>query len=95
MAEIVTLTTPVTTPSLTTYAVRMINMDLDVPAIVIRLRGSNGEVKTVAYNGVTATNLMVALNKANLSTTSLQKRCLERLIADGELPAGTISGSPD
>lgn len=94
MAEIVTLTTPITTPNLTTYAVRMIAMDLDVPSIVIRLRGTNGENKVCSYSGVTATNLIVALNKANLSTNSLQKRCLERLIADGEI-AGTISGSPD
>lgn len=94
MAEIVTLTTPVVTPNLTTYTVRAINMDLDVPAIVIRLRGTNGESKTCSYQGVTATNLIVALNKVDLSTTSLQKRVLQRLIADGEI-AGTISGSPD
>jgi len=94
MAELLTLTTPVTTPTLTTYAVRMISMDLDVPAILIRLKGTNGEVKVCSYNGATDTTLMIALNKANLSTTSLQKRVLQQLIADGEL-SGTISGSPD
>lgn len=94
MAEVVTLTTPITTPNLTTYTVRMIAMDWDAATITIRLRGTNGETKMCSYNGATATNLMVALNKANLATNSLHKRCLDRLIADGEI-AGTVSGSPD
>jgi hypothetical protein len=94
MAEIVTLTSPITPPSLTTYSVRMIQMDLDVPTIVIRLRGTNGEIKTCSYAGATATTLMIALNKANLTSNSLQRRVLTQLIADGEI-SGTISGSPD
>lgn len=94
MAEIVTLTVPVTTPNLTTYTVRAISLDLDVPAIVIRLRGTNGEIKTCSYNGVTATNLIIALNKLDMSAMSLQRRILARLIADGEI-AGVVSGSPD
>lgn len=41
-----------------------------------------------------ATNLMVALNKANLTSNSLHKRILNQLISDGYI-AGTISGSTD
>jgi hypothetical protein len=37
---------------------------------------------------------MIALNKANLSTTSLQRRVMNRLTALGRL-SGTISGTPD
>jgi len=94
MPEIVTLTTPVTPPSLTTYRVVMLAMDWDSASIAIRLKGTNGETKFCGYQGATATTLMVALNKANLTSNSLQKRVLTQLIADGEI-AGTISGSPD
>lgn len=94
MAEIVTLTTPVTTPNLTTYRVVAVAFDWDAATIGIRLRGTNGESRTCGYQGSAATTLMTALNKVDLSTTSLQKRVLQRLIADGEI-AGAISGSPD
>jgi hypothetical protein len=97
MAEILTLTTPITfptPPTITTYLVRMLKFDYDTSTIDIRLTGPNGEVKTFDYSGPTALTLMIALNKANLSTTSLQKRVLQQLVADGKL-AGTISGSPD
>lgn len=37
-----------------------------------------------------------ALNKANLSTKSLERRALEFLVAEGKITAaGTITGSPD
>lgn len=62
-------------------------------SITITLIGQNGERKTFAYDGSIATALMSALNTANLSIKSLQRRVLERLIADGKL-AGTISGVP-
>ena len=94
MAELITLTTPVVPPTLTTYSVRMIALDRDAATISIRLRGTNGETKTCSYNGPAASALIVSLNKANLSVTSLERRVLDRLIADGEL-AGTVSGSPD
>jgi len=45
--------------------------------------------------GLTTATLLAALNTANLSTKSLQKRVLERLIADGKLPPGAVSGTPD
>ena len=41
-----------------------------------------------------ATNFMVVLNKANLSTKSLHKRIMERLVTDGRI-AGTIGGTPN
>jgi hypothetical protein len=37
---------------------------------------------------------MAALNKADLSSNSLQKRVLQKLIDDGVIP-GTVSGAPD
>lgn len=94
MAELVTLTTAITTPNLTTYRVVGLHLDWDAATIGIRLRGTNGEIKTAGYQGAAATTLMTQLNKANLTSNSLHKRILTQLIADGEL-AGTISGSPD
>jgi hypothetical protein len=41
-----------------------------------------------------ALNLMIALNKANLTVKSLQRRVLEQLAADGLL-AGSVTGTPD
>ena len=42
-----------------------------------------------------ATTLLRALNTVNLSTTSLQKRVIQRLVTDGKLPAGAVTGAPD
>jgi hypothetical protein len=88
------LTTPVTTPALATYTVERLTLDWPGAAISIQLRGQNGEPFSFSYSGSVATTLMRALNKADLSVKSLQRRILERLVADGAL-AGTISGTPD
>ena len=95
MAELITLTSPPPRPSqLTSYTVSELRFDWANARIEIALLGSNGDITRHSYNGPTATAMMVALNKANLSTTSLQKRVLQQLIADAVI-AGTISGSPD
>jgi hypothetical protein len=65
-----------------------------VPTIEAGFRGDNNEYTSIGYEGTEATNLMVALNKANLSTKSLHRRIMEKAIADGKL-SGTISGVPD
>lgn len=44
------------------------------------------------YTAAEATALMTALNKANLSVSSLHQRVIARLIADGKLPAGSATG---
>jgi hypothetical protein len=62
--------------------------------ICVGLQGSTGVRRTFTYDGQVARDLVVALNKANLSTKSLQRRVLERLVADGKL-AGAIAGLPD
>lgn len=106
MAETIILATAEVTPSISTtdYRVVFLSLDWDRSTIVIRLRGTNGESRSFTYGGdrLSATDeqraealaLMVALNKANLSTKSLQRRILERLIADGKL-RGSVSGTPD
>ena len=93
-AEQLDLATPVTTPDLTAWQVSRLDLDWTGARIVITLRGPNREQKRHDYSGAAATTLMTALNKANLTTNSLHKRILNRLVADGVI-AGTISGVPD
>ena len=96
MAETIVLTAPEVVPAITTTDYRVIRLLLEFEhaEISIHLRGTNGERKEFRYEGTEATNLMVALNKANLTVKSLQRRILEKLIADGKLQ-GAVSGVPD
>lgn len=105
MAEALVLTTPEVRPAVSTtdYRVVYLGLDWEGKQIVIRLRGTNGESRSFTYGGRLAATpearadalaMMVALNTANLSTRSLQRRILERLVADGKL-TGTVSGTPD
>jgi len=69
----------------------------EIRAILREVSGTafveHGRVLVCRYDGAEADALIVALNKANLSTTSLEKRVLQRCQADGKLGAGTITGS--
>lgn len=101
MAEKLDLTAPVTKPALTDYRVERLTLHFNPPegsSIYIQLLGTNGEAFSHAYvdapGSPTATTLLIALNKMDLSTQSLQRRILARLVADGVL-AGSITGSPD
>ena len=94
MAEQLDLTTPVTTPDITSWRVVYLELNWAAQSIRIGLLGTNGETSHHNYNGEVAITLMTNLNKANLSTKSLQRRILERLIIDGHLE-GSISGTPD
>lgn len=54
---------------------------------------ANGRTLTCEYSGATAESLIIALNSANLSTQSLEHRIIARCQADGQLGAGTITGT--
>jgi len=93
--EQIDLTTPLAVDPRTStfFKVRKLVFDWEGSLIFIRL--SDGSVyREFYYTGQEATDLMVLLNKANLSTNSLHKRVLNKLIADGKL-TGTVNGSPD
>jgi len=92
MAETLTLTSP---QSVTNYSVLVLKLDWEKKAIVVVLRDTQGDKIKCAYTGSVAESLIIALNKANLSTNSLQKRIIEQLVTDGKLPAGTVTGTPD
>jgi hypothetical protein len=102
--EQLNLTTAETIPQAITSSYKVITIGLywEQQYIVICLRGDNGKIKQFTYGGLDANatektkaaNLMIALNKANLSTISLQKRILNQLISDG-LISGTVTGVVD
>jgi len=101
MAERLDLTTPVPKPSLTSYRVTDLVLHFDPPTgslIQITLVGDSGDSLTRTYRDSAAdpvaTTFLIALNKANLSVQSLQRRILARLVTDGVL-AGAVSGTPD
>ena len=99
MAEIVTLAAPID-PSLTVFRVALIAFDWQNATIKVHVRDWNGSafgnrLVVAQYSGAQATALMIALNKANLSTNSLNQRVIAQLLADGKLPTGTPSGAPD
>jgi hypothetical protein len=98
MAEQLNLSAPVVHPTLSSYKVERTTLDRGqveaLAEIVIQLRGVNGEVFVHRYFGATARTLITQLNVANLTTTSLEKRILQRLTADGVL-SGTITGTPE
>lgn len=102
--ERVTLATPVTAPAVTDYQVRALHLDLgdrsttDDDSVVVDLEATTGlttdpnHMRRFTYNGATANQMIVGLNKANLTTRSLNQRILDRLIADGFL-SGTVTGT--
>lgn len=105
MPETYNLTTPETKPAVTNqkYKIVAISLDEELSWIRIRLRGEQNQLLQPEYGGPFATpaerastiTLIRALCVANLTTKSLPKRILERLAADGKLPAGSITGTPD
>jgi hypothetical protein len=96
MAEQLNLTTSQVVPQRVTsyYMVSRLVLDWDAQRILVGVRGEQGERRDFTYEGDTARTMMVALNKANLTANSLQRRVLERLSSDGLL-AGTVAGTPD
>lgn len=90
--ETLTLTTPIAAPSL---VVSRLILDWDGAAIYIVLRAPDGRRFEYSYGGATATTFMQLLNKANLSTKSLHRRIIERVVLDYPELAGVISGVAD
>lgn len=56
---------------------------------------SGGRSIECRWEGPEAETLILALNKANLSLISLEKRVTQKCQLDGKLGAGAISGTPD
>jgi len=101
MAEDLTLAAPVqVNAGVSRFRIASLFLDWDHALVQIVLREWTGSAfaarEVIAtYDGAVATTLMVGLNKVNLTTRSLHQRVLDRLLADGKLPSGTVAGSVD
>jgi len=80
--------------TVTNYRVIELRMNWPLAEVVVTLSDQVGGTINCSYSGPEAAALMLTLNTANLSVKSLHKRTIEKLQADGKLPAGTISGTP-
>ena len=99
MAEQIDLTTPIQTPNLTGYRVLKLSLfrgftSQDSTIDITLIANVGGQLFNYTYSGPTAFNLIFALNTANLQTKSLERRILERLVADGIL-IGSVNGTPN
>ena len=92
------LTTPIVQPTITQYTVDQLVLSWSQGIVRIDVLNTlTGDRKSFLYHRnttPTGQTLMRALNKADLSVKSLQRRILERLALDGHL-VGTVSGTPD
>lgn len=88
------LTVPVAGPTISTYKIIELRMNWPNGEIDVTLADELGKTITASYRGTVAVSLMLTLNTANLTVKSLHKRIIEKLQADGKLPAGTITGTP-
>ena len=100
MAEQYTFTAAIDPPQ-TVFRVAVIAFDWFNSRIDVQLRAWDGtafvgdRIVRSEYTGTVAMGLMVALNKANLTTQSLHQRILARLLADGKIAGGTGGGVVD
>jgi len=62
--------------------------------LLIKLKDNLGGYFQHQYTGKAATDYIKFINTGNFTTTSLNKRLLNKLSADGILP-GTVQGTPD
>ncbi len=101
MAETHVLASPITfptPPSVTSYEVIKFYINrsnLTAQSVLVAVRSNTGAVVEKRYEGAEAEAIISSLNTVNLGIKSLQKRILERLVADGVLGAGSVTGTPD
>ena len=92
--QIITLNTPVMEQEgITVLVVKSIILNWENSSIEIHLGGPDGgkQMPPIYYIGTDAQTLLNQINTMNLTTNSLCKRILQKLINDGYLPAGTIT----
>lgn len=98
MAETLGLTTPEVIPQITNtgYKVAAIHLVAWPTAdVFVHLVGDNGErIEVRTTDSTEAQTLLQQLNTANLSTKSLQRRCLEWCASKLPKLAGTVTGTP-
>ena len=92
--EVSVLTTPVTSTVLQYEILGMSFYRLPEWSLEIVYVDNLGKRLQDNHRSDEARDLIVALNKANLTTKSLERRLMEHLIAEGKIPPATITGTP-
>jgi hypothetical protein len=106
MAESLALTTPIGgTTAIATLRPSLVILDPLAGRVTVQVRewtGSayvqDGRFREFTWDGAstpTGQSLIVSLNKANLSTISLEKRIMQQIVASFPAFTGTISGAAD
>jgi hypothetical protein len=93
--ESITLTTPQTFVSITDWHIIRIDMNRREQKFFLEAQSNTGLVAEYLESGDAAMTTMKALNKADLSVKSLERRALEYLQAKGVIGAGSVTGTPD
>lgn len=95
--ETVTLTTPITS-TITAKHVGIVCENLDNSSIYVQIENiSNTTLVTKTYDATTVpagATLLHQLNVGNFSINSMMKAVYNRLITDGIIEAGSVTGSP-
>jgi len=95
MAEVLTLTTPVTPPAITTWQVREIHISPE--EIAVLLVSNLGQPFTwVSATPAQAKTLAGFINQGKFMTVqskSLHRWIIDQLVAAGTLPSGTVTGT--
>ena len=92
------LTTPQARTSVAEIQIRLVVLNWETQSVTVSWKdNAGGEFSHTYASNTTPTGrtLMVALNRADLTTRSLYKRVLERLAADGVIAPGTVTGAPE
>lgn len=101
MAEIVTLTAPITKPSATSIQITKLVIDVANRVVAVHFRGNTGDPGVALYptpstgSQPSGAQLINGLNTVDLRSNSLIRRLIVRLQTDGHIPAGSIGGTPD
>lgn len=94
MAELIILTTPVTAPTITDYHVIRIDINRKDQRFLMAVESNTGKMVERMEVGQVALDLMIQLNKANLTIKSLERRVLEYMASKGDF-TGSVTGTPD
>ncbi len=96
MAETLTLTVPIQPPAATTLIVTKLFLDAEIGIINARLKTNIGTYETYLEQDPDTKAAVLALNTANLTIKSLQRRLIERMQTKNPAKwGGAISGTPD
>ena len=105
MAQRLTLATPATFPSITTWEIVSLALDREAPSLKAMVRSNTGERRAIRYvpdddDPSVEVAIRAGLKFINDGTfrpqgKTLQQWLLEKFAQDGHLGPGSVTGTPD